>query len=90
MTHPTRQLTLRGFDSRLARELERVARQEGISLNKAALRLMRLGAGLEEQGAPATIGHSLDDLIGTWTRREAESFLRSIESCDQVDEELWR
>jgi hypothetical protein len=90
MTHHAKQLTLRGFDPLLERALERTARDEGISLNKAALRLMRRGAGLAEPIGPPGIGSSLDDLIGTWSKRDAERFLRTIESCRQVDEDLWR
>ena len=90
MSHRARQLTLRGFDPPLARAIERTAVQEGISLNKAALRLMRRGAGLDEPAQPATIGHALDDLIGTWSKRDGERLLKTIESCQQVDEDLWR
>ena len=88
MTH-LNQLTLRGLDQRLQREIRALARRENISLNKAALRLLEKGAGLGLREAPDQIGHSLDHLIGTWTTEEAESFLDSIQSCEQVDKELW-
>ena len=64
------QLTVRGFDDELSASLRRLAKSEGISLNKAALKLMRKGAGLtDSKGNPNTVGHSLDDLFGVWSRR---------------------
>lgn len=41
-----KQLTIRGFDSALQRHLHKLAQEEGLSLNKAAL-LLRRGAGLD-------------------------------------------
>ena len=41
-----KQLTVRGFDNELIECMRREAEQEGISLSKAALRLLRRGAGL--------------------------------------------
>ena len=43
-----RQLTVRGFDDELSSAIQGLAQREGISLNKAALRLLRKGAGLAD------------------------------------------
>jgi hypothetical protein len=62
------QLTLRGFDGDLEKAIRTLAKQEGISLNLAALMLLRRGAGLERGKSnvnPNAIGASYDDLIGT-------------------------
>ena len=62
----------------------------GISLNQAALRLLRKGAGLtDSQENPNVIGTSLDDLIGTWSQDEAESFDAALEIFETVDESAW-
>ena len=50
-----RQLTIRGFDDRLERALCALARERGISLNRAALLLMRQGAGLGSEGGAANL-----------------------------------
>ena len=47
------QLTLRGFDSELEKHLRELARRNATSLNKAALQLMRRGAGLERDVSPS-------------------------------------
>jgi hypothetical protein len=70
------------------REIRRLARRERISLNKAALRLIEKGTGLGDRQEDR-IGGSLDHLIGTWTENEAKVFLDSIQSCGQIDPELW-
>lgn len=88
-----RQLTLRGFDPELESRLVELARARSISLNRAALELMRRGAGIgnaEPAGAESSaIGTSLDKFIGVWSQGEEEEFLRSIESLERVDPELW-
>ena len=53
------QLILSGFDEELAGKIQRVANQEGISLNQAALRLMRFGAGLGQPRTLATLSGRL-------------------------------
>lgn len=51
------QLTLRGLDKELERRIREFAEQEHIFLNKAALKLMRRGAGLNHAAAdPGVIG----------------------------------
>ena len=60
-----------------------LAHREGISLNQAALRLMRRGAGLP---ASRPIGNSLDHLAGSWTKAEAEAFNKELEVFETIDE----
>jgi hypothetical protein len=92
-----KQLTLRGFDEELEGRLEKLARERSISLNRAALLLMRRGAGLatlsdhsgdQSAGAP-TIGSALDRFVGVWSEDEEREFLCSIDDLDRVDSELW-
>jgi hypothetical protein len=83
-------ITVRGLDALLAEKIQQLAAEEGISLNKAALRLLRRGAGLPERDTRPRIGSSLDAFIGTWSEEEATELLESIRSCNQVDPEFWR
>ena len=85
------QVTIRGIEPDLAKILERISREEGISLNKAALKLLARGANLQrETEAKREIGHDLDHLFGTWTEAETEDFLKCIRSCEQIDEGFWQ
>lgn len=85
------QLTVRGFDEELSAGIQRLAKREGISLNQAALRLLRKGAGLTEDADGAnTVGSSLDHLIGTWTQAEADEMDTALKHFETVDEALWK
>ena len=85
------QLTIRGFDEALERRVRQLASREGISLNRAVLRLLRRGAGLgESNDKPEIVGDSLDHLIGTWTAEEAAEMDRALEDFSRIDEEMWR
>lgn len=87
------QLTIRGFDDELAALIRRLAADEGISQNKAALRLLRRGAGLgeEQKGDLDTIGSALDHVVGSWSDEEADEVTTAVEEAfGRVDEELWR
>lgn len=84
------QRTVRGLDDELSAAVCRLAKTEGISLNQAALRLLRKGAGLTDSKENSnTIGASLDDLIGTWSQDEAERFDAALEIFETVDESAW-
>ena len=67
-------LTIR-LDDALGLAIEDLARREGISRNQAVLRLLRKGAGIEEQtGEKGVIGNSLDWFFGSWTEEQAQEF----------------
>ncbi len=84
------QITVRGFDDDLNSSLRRLAKREGISLNQAALRLLRKGAGLPDGAAKVDcVGTSLDHLIGTWTQAEADEMDAALEDFESIDETVW-
>lgn len=84
------QLTIRGLDDELSAAVRRLAKNEGVSLNQAALRLLKKGADLidSQENLNAT-GTSLDDLFGVWDQDEAESFDTALEIFETVDESAW-
>ena len=84
------QLTVRGFEDDLEAAMRRLAQREGVSLNKAALRLLRKGAGLSDGAKRAdTVGTSLDHLIGSWTPAEADEIDLALADFETVDEASW-
>ncbi len=85
-----KQLTIRGFDRELEASLRRVARHEGISLNRAALRVLRKGASIQTTRARGPlVGTALDGFIGSWSSRDERELLRAIGVFEQVDDSLW-
>jgi hypothetical protein len=86
-----RQLSLRGFDAELEKQIRETARKQGISLNRATICLLRKGAGLTESNKSAdVVGDSLDSLIGKWSEKESRAFLKSIEPLEQIDRSFWK
>ena len=84
------QLTVRGFGDDLGAAVRRLAARERISLNQAALRLLRRGAGLPDGGEQAgAVGTSLDHLFGTWTTAEADELDTALDDFGTIDEDAW-
>ena len=85
------QLTVRGFDDELAERIRRLAKRDGTSLNQAALKLLRKGAGLADPAhRPDTVGSSLDHLIGSWSADEAAELDQALQVFNVIDEAAWR
>jgi hypothetical protein len=85
-----KQLTIRGFDEPLERRLRELAREQGISLNRAALQLMRQGASVSERRVSTdTVGSALDTFVGVWSDEDEADLLKALEPLEQIDPELW-
>lgn len=85
------QLSLRGLDGALERHIRELAAKEGISLNKAALRVLRRGAGLSDgTAARRRIGDALDAFIGSWDEARAREVTDATAVLDAVDDEFWK
>lgn len=83
------QLTLRGFDPELEKRLRDMARRDGTSLNRAALQLMRRGAGLTATGQPTSpIGKALNRFAGRMSKAEANAINRTVAEARQADLKL--
>ena len=81
-----KQLTIRGFDRELERRLREIAENRQISLNRAALTLMRRGAGLadgrdESEATTDRVGSELDSFIGVWSEEDESEFLETLENA---------
>ena len=84
------QLTLRGFDDELSERLQELAEKEHLSLNKAALKLLRQATGLNAgESSQKRVGSALDEFIGCWSPGEAKEFDGQVKVFEQVDPELW-
>ena len=83
------QITLRGIDTETEKKIRREARKKGKSLNKVILEMIGQHGGQkkEKEELPA---NSLRKLAGGWSRKEADKFLESIKSCEQIDEAMWK
>ncbi len=82
------QITLRGLDPELEREIRRRAKESGRSLNGVILDLLYQSAGYSK--GEKRVKNTLVDLAGGWSEQEASEFMESIQSCEQIDEEMWK
>ena len=81
------QMTIRGLSPKTERKIRQMAEEKGISLNRVILQLIdEQGDDTVKKPAPA---ESLRKLAGGWNEEDAEAFMASIKSCEQIDEEMW-
>lgn len=86
------QLTIRGFDDELKESIRGLAEREGISLNRAAVKLLKRGAGISGgRYGENRIGSALDRFFGTMSKEEADELDAIIEEeCEKIDESIWK
>ena len=85
------QLTVRGIHDELAERIQRLAKRDGTSLNQAALKLLRKGAGVADPAQRAdTVDSSLDHLIRAWSDDEAAELDAALEEFEAIDQAAWR
>ena len=77
------QITIRGLEPEVERQIRRIAKENRKSINKVVREILHKQ--FEKHRSPAA---SLKDLAGGWTPEDAEEFCRSIKSCQQIDEEM--
>ena len=82
-------ITLRQIPSELAEILEREAAATGASLNKTVLRLLKKATGISDNGHPSGRFHDLDDLAGSWTRKQAREFDKHLQRQRPIDSDIW-
>ena len=86
-----KKIELSGFEDDLVKALRRVAEREQISMEQAAVKLLRKGAGLEVAKKPAgKIGNSLDHFIGTWSEEEAAELQAALREYHVVNKSACR
>ena len=81
-------MTLRGIDDSLSQTLKELARNQGVSLNTLALRLIREATGVDKRKR-TILHHDLDSLAGTWSETDELAFRTSTRSFEAIDEDMW-
>lgn len=82
-------ISVRGVEENALRRLKDTARRRGVSLNRLVAELLNAPAG--GHGTVRVLEHAdLDQLAGTWSRRDEQEFRQRTAGFDQVDKDLWR
>jgi len=86
-----RQITLRGIPDHIEAVAQEEARSKGVSLNKAFLSLLRLGA--EQQASPRRkkphAASEFSKFLGLWDDEDATAFDESLREQRDIDPEPW-
>ncbi|MBI4607963.1 MAG: hypothetical protein HY726_03010 [Candidatus Rokubacteria bacterium] len=82
-------VTLRNLPPEVVRIIRRKAEEEGVSMNKAVIRLLEesLAVGVKKE---RLLHHELDALAGAWTEEEASAFERALAQQRAIDPDLWK
>jgi len=80
-------ITLRNIPLDIQKAIQRRARKTG-SVNKAVISLLEESTGGRKR-KKVHLYHDLDKLAGTWSKREADDFDRTLALQRQIDSELW-
>ena len=81
------QITLRGIDPEVEKEIRRMSRQSGKSINRVILDMIYQYKGFMK-GNKRPPADSLRKLAGGWSENDATEFMESIKACEQIDEEM--
>ncbi len=79
------QITIRGISPEVEKEVRKLAKDRGISINQVVKEIIHK----EFKSHESALSSSLKELAGGWTADEAKEFERAIQSCEQIDEEMW-
>lgn len=83
-------ITVRGLDDTMKENLQRVAKQEGKSLNQFIVDTLKDRLGLKKQKKYTVRHHDMDHLFGIWSENEFRSIQQKIDSERKIDKELWQ
>jgi hypothetical protein len=83
------QITLRGIAPEVEKEVRKISKTTGKSLNRVIQEILyeHIGSDKKLKAAPA---ESLRKLAGGWSEEEAAEFLDILKTCRQLDEDMWR
>jgi hypothetical protein len=84
-------ITVRNLPPRVAKEIRERAKRDHSSLNGTVIRMLeeRLGEASPEVGKPQP-RRDLSFLCGTWTKKEADEFNRTLARQRTIDKDLWK
>jgi len=84
-------VTLRNLPPNVAEAIRKEANRKGMSLNKAVISLLANRVSVrEKKKSRQTRYHDLDDLAGSWSKKEAAEFDKSLAVQRTIDPDLWK
>ncbi len=68
--------------------LKKEAVKQNLSVNSFILQMIEKGLGISHS-RKKSVYHDLDDLAGTWDKKEKNVFDKNVKSFEKIDKELW-
>ena len=78
------QITVRGIAPEVEKEIRRMAKASGKSINKVMLERIGGSSGPQKHGKKPA-GASLAELAGGWSEKEAREFEKSVRVFEEID-----
>ena len=82
-------ITLRNVPPHVARQIERKAREDKTSLNRAVITLLDERTATLEKKESKAPRRDLSFLVGMWSKMEADAFDADLAEQRKIDPELW-
>ena len=82
-------VTLRKLPAKLAKAIRQEANRKGTSINKAVISLLENRAMVGSRDRLA-VHDDLDNLAGSWSKKEAADFDKALAAQRTIDPELWK
>jgi hypothetical protein len=84
-------ITLRSVPPRVAKAIRREAARKGQSINKTVISLLEGRPTVKEKKQGRKILHrELDSLAGSWSKKEAAEFDKTLAAQRTIDPDLWK
>jgi len=83
-------ITVRGLDEIIAKNLKRMAGQNGKSVNQFVLDTLKERLGLKKEKKYTVIHHDMDHLFGIWSENKFKRIQGNIDSERKIEKELWK
>jgi hypothetical protein len=86
-----KQYTIRGIDKELDKAVRETATKYQVSVNKAAVRLLKKAVGLDTEDRPKVPPyHDMDDLAGALGKADADRMLKALKDARKIEPEMWK
>jgi hypothetical protein len=84
-------VTLRSLPPNIVEAIRKEANRKRLSINKAVISLLENRVGMREKKKSRQIRHhDLDDLAGSWSKKEAAEFDKTLAAQRVIDPDLWK
>ena len=84
-------VTLRSLPPDVAETIRKEANRKGMSLNKAVISLLANRVNVQQKKkSRQTRHHDLDDLAGSWSKKEAAEFDKALADQRIIDPDIWK